>query len=366
MRANVYVNILLNWWMRWWWFCFFFWVGLNAAPFQTHRTRSGSSAALLNVDKLRFGGIGGAELHRRWQIVGGRLFVVRIDGVGDECLIFTVVLLLLLPLTPPSPLQFVSSNVDDSEELRADIIDAVERRVRGIGITPPPLDIGSPISWNEFIELKPLSSSAAEFAIIDFRHRLMMAADDDTVDEDDDEEDDGILQNVWGTVVGGGVGDAEPAGTNSSSVSWRDDEEVECTESSVLLCIDNRLSRVFNLRCMVAADENDDSVGVLQRIDVADGGGPSFGWWSESFKNNDDVWERWAPDSLRMGSLRLSKFWAVRRRRKDSWDNLTGSGLRWSLHSSAARLGERRLLKNNNELLSVFICHKIILVYFCF
>lgn len=88
---------------------------------------------------------------------------------------------------------------------------------------------GSPISWNELIELNPLSSSADDvitFAVdlngrrsTDFNVAVELLAIEGR-----------RAQNVWLVV------------DSSSSVSWRD-EEVECTESSVLLCIERRLSR---------------------------------------------------------------------------------------------------------------------------
>lgn len=59
-------------------------------------------------------------------------------------------------------------------------------------------------------------------------------------------------------------------------------------------------------------------VGVLQRSVV----GSLRSVVTTGVGNIDDF------DSLRIGSFRLSRLWAVRRRRKASCDNFTGSGFR--------------------------------------
>lgn len=89
---------------------------------------------------------------------------------------------------------------------------------------------GSPISWNELIELNPLSSSADEAVgvVVDLNGRRSM---DFRVAVELLAIEGRRAQNVWLVV------------DSSSSVSCRD-EEVEWTESSVLLCIDRRLSRL--------------------------------------------------------------------------------------------------------------------------
>lgn len=116
-------------------------------------------------------------------------------------------------------------------------VDVMERRERGSVRCPFVYRggdgvAGSPISWNELIELNPLSSSADEVVAVagvalngrrstDFRVAVELLAIEGRL----------AAQNVWLVV------------DSSSSVSCRD-EDVECTESSVLLCMERRLSRL--------------------------------------------------------------------------------------------------------------------------
>lgn len=121
---------------------------------------------------------------------------------------------------------------------------------------------------------------------------------------------------------------------------------MECTESSVLLCMERRLSRLSACRWM-----DDDPVK-----EPAAGGGWGTGFnrlellkWSSEFGGPCAD----AEDSTRTGARRLIRLWAVRSRRKASEESLAGSV--WAFSFDTDDLGDRRLTERKTEIELVFL-----------
>lgn len=185
--------------------------------------------------------------------------------------------------------------------------------------------------WNEFIELKPLSSSAllatdlmrslpsviASISFVGLYLSELLAFDRRFE----------LLPLRTGSPL------LRPSKWISSSVSVRTDDEFECTDPSLVLLLwyELWLSRDFNLRCNEA--------------------GPVNVWSPDDFRSfNEFRWNDWSDlDSLRIGSFRFSRFCAVRYNRNASWDNFSASSSLKPFWGDF--FGDRRLLnsfENNN------------------
>lgn len=245
----------------------------------THRTcipvgLSGLFSILseLNVVSFFFGGIGGAESNRLCKM-GGKDFIsgwIKLNAFtsnGSD---------LGAGLSPSSS----SDNWFES---------IVELSAKGGSI-----DVGFGSWWNEFIELKPLSSSAELLATDLTRSfpRLMVSISLAGLYLS------GIIALIRRLLVPLITGRPlfRPSRWFSSSVSVRTDDEFEWTDPSLVLLLwyELWLSRDFSLRC------ND--VWLV------------YDWRPVDFKSDNEF--RWNDcndfDSLRIGSLRFSKFCAVR------------------------------------------------------
>lgn len=213
---------------------------------------------------------------------------------------------------------------------------------------------GTPISWNELIELKPLSSSVAE------------------------------LSGCWCCLNGSAIGWKGWCSVTSSSVSTlpdevdaaEDEEVVECTELSVELRSDRRESRILlarrksisavalasellvagtaRLLCLSAATVAltlllalfwagvMSVVGMMVGIVGAVVGFATF--VSSALLLADAALRCCVKSGWRVDVF--SRFWMVRERRKASWFSFSSrsSAAAWAL-DSAYFLGERRLWK---------------------
>lgn len=201
--------------------------------------------------------------------------------IGTEMIVFSCT---LFDLSIDSATSVESLDEDESALLEAALVDRIVE-----------LTNGRPMSWKEFIELKPLSSSMTMTPLV-------------TV---------GIV-SLGGK---GGSNICEDDGMHmSSSVSFLveaaspDDELVECTESSVLLRIERRLSREFSLRMKPGS-------GSILGADA-----------HAASKCNKD------------GSWVFMRFCTVRSRRNASLASFSGSISR-SVDICWERFGERRLGK---------------------
>lgn len=252
----------------------------------------------LNVVSFFLGGIGGAESNRLCMM-GGRAGLmsdwIRLNAIPSNCCSDFGMMwwLSCLPASPPPS----SSNANWFDNI-------VEFSANGGNMA---IVFGS--WWNEFIELKPLSSSA-ELLATDLTRSFPNANASISLACE-------LIMPVRRLIL---LTLLPPLSTGkpfvrpskwlfSSSVSVRIDDELEWTDPSLVLLLwyELWLSRVFNLRCSAA--------------------GPTYAWSAGDFRSVNEF--RWNDcndfDSLRIGSLRFSRFWAVRYKRNASWDSFSAS-----------------------------------------
>lgn len=253
----------------------------------THRTRNESSA-LDNCSRLF---VTGAESHLLCATRGNPSFSW-LTAINVE--FFKLFSIAVFSIS-------VVDSVDDADEADDDIDEepAIERIVE--------LTNGRPISWKEFIELKPLSSSIDDKMPSLMRSRWLPC---------------------WCCWCDGmfkrGEGRSWDEWCSSSVSVFNEDEELvvvvvafECTESSVLLRIERRDSRDWDLRVKGSS--------FFMRGSRVGGMALFVGFRSK-------------------GSWVFIKFWTVRSKRYASFDSFSGFVSRFE--GACLGFGERRLERN--------------------